>query len=473
MENQNKPASDAVGSASGVSKAIDKNILLFTVSFTLFFLSYMYSSVNIALPAIGRDFNANVIDLSWVTTAIYLTTAIFLIPFGRLADIIGLKKMYIIGMILYVITNSIAALSSSITMLIIMRIMQGICSSMVSGNTIALISATFPKGEKGKALGITSSAVYISLTCSPLISGFLTEHFGWRSIFLITIPAGLIVLFLISWKIKGEWWGSKGESLDLIGTAVFGVSVTALMYGFSRLPEIIGWILITIGILFMLGFLLWESRIENPLIKIDLFRRNRVFLLSNISALINYASTYAIIFFLSLYLQYIKGLNPSVAGLVLAVQPATQAILSPITGKLSDKVEPRVLASLGMGIICICLASFSILDGNTPIVLIIATLITLGVGYALFVAPNTNAIMSSVPPKVLGVSSAIMNTMRNFGQMFSMGITMIVLALVMGSVVVTKTNNPEFVASTRIAFSVFAVLCLIGVFTSLSRGKVR
>lgn len=473
MEIQNKPSLDNVDSASEGIKIVNKNILLFTVSFTLFFMSYMYSSVNIALPEISRDFNAHVINLSWVTSAIYLTTSIFLLPFGRLADIIGMKKIYIIGMILYVITNIIAALSSSVTMLIIMRAMQGICASMVSGNVIALLSATFPTGEKGKALGIAASAIYISLTCSPLISGFLTVHFGWRSIFLITVPAGLIILFIIFWKIKGEWRGSKGERVDLIGATIFGVSVTALMYGFSKLPAISGWVLIPIGIFAMLGFIVWESRIESPLIKIDLFKRNRIFVLSNISALINYSTTYAIIFFMSLYLQYIKGLNPGMTGLLLAVQPATQAILSPVTGRMSDKVEPRVVASLGMGITCIGLASFGFLGGNTSITYIISALIVLGMGSAMFVAPNTNAVMSSVPQKVYGVSSAIINTMRSFGQMLSMGITMMVLSLVMGSAVVTKTNKPEFVASTCIAFWVFALLCLIGVFTSISRGKVR
>lgn len=473
MENQNQPALQAMDPALEASEIVNKNILLFTVSFTLFFMSYMYQSVNIALPAISRDFHAHVIDLSWVTSTIFLTTAILLVPFGRLADIVGLKRMYIIGMVLFVITNTIAALSSSVAMLITMRAMQGISASMVVGNTIALISAAFPAGEKGKAIGIASSAVYVGQTSSPLISGFLTEHWGWRSLFLFTVPAGIIVLLLIFWKIKGEWRGSRGERLDLLGTVIFGISVISLMYGFSRLSDIRGWILIPIGIFVMLGFIIWESRVKSPLVKIDLFRRNRVFVLSNICAMINYSATYGIVFFMSLYLQYVKGLNPGTAGLVMAIQPATQAVLSPMAGKISDKVEPRVVVSLGMAITCICLASFGLLRQETPMVIIMTTLLMFGVGFALFVSPNTNAVMSSVPTPVYGVASAIMNTMRNFGQMFSMGIAMMVLALVMGSVVVSKTNIAEFVASTRIAFLAFALLCLIGVIASLSRGKVR
>ena len=471
MRDQHNPIKNS-NSGSSSPAVISKSIVLFTVAFTLFFTSYMYSSVNIALPDISKEFNAHVIDLSWVTLAILVTSSIFLIPFGRLADIIGLKKMIVYGVILYITTNAITALSDSVTMLIVMRAIQGISAAMIVGNTIALISSTFPAGERGKALGITSSAVYIGLACGPLISGFLTDQFGWRSIFLINVPAGLIILFLIFWNIKGEWRGSNGESLDLIGTALFGIAIVALMYGFSILPETFGWILILIGTVIMTGFVFWENRNKSPLIKIDLFRNNRVFIFSNISALISYAATYAIIFMMSLYLQYIKVLGPETAGLILAVQPAIMALASPLTGRLSDKVEPRILGSLGMGITCICLAILSFLSSSTSIMTIIITLAFIGIGFAMFVPPNTNAVMSSVDPKVYGVASAIVNTMRNFGQMFSMGVTMMVLALVMGSVVITETNSPQFITSTRIAFTIFSILCLIGVFTSFARGNI-
>jgi MFS family permease len=455
------------------SQVINKGIVLFTISLTLFFTSYMFSSVNIALPAISSDFNAHVIELNWVTTAIIVSSSIFLIPFGRLSDIVGIKKMFTLGIVLYIVANAISALSVSIIMLIIMRLVQGISAAMITGNAIAMVSVLFPPGERGRALGVTSSAVYIGLAFSPLISGFLTAQFGWRSIFLISVPAGLISLFLIFWKIKGEWRESKGERMDLIGTAIFGFSIVALMYGFSILPGIEGILLISAGIIVLVGFILWESRIKSPLIKLDLFKKNKVFVFSNISALINYAATFAIVFFLSLYLQYIKGMGAETTGLMMAAQPFIMAVLSPVMGKLSDRIEPRVLASLGMAITCLSLAFFIFLSDDTPIILILIALVILGTGFSLFVPPNTNAIMSSVELKYYGVSSAVMNTMRNFGQMLSMGVAMIVLALVMGSVIITPENYFEFITSTRISFAVFAVLCFIGIFTSLSRGNVR
>lgn len=464
---------ESKGSVFSEEERIDKGMLLTTISITLFFMGYMFSSVNIALPAISRDFHAHVLDLSWVTSAIFLPTAIFLVPFGRLADIVGLKRIYTLGMVLYVLVNAVCAFSVSVGMLIVMRVLQGLSGAMVVGNTIALVTMVFPKGEKGKAMGIASAAVYVGLSCSPLISGFLTVHFGWRSLFLITVPAGLLVLALIFWKIKGEWRGARGESLDIVGTVVFGVAVTALMLGFSKLASPAGWMLIPAGILFMIVFVIWENRTRFPLIQVRLFRNNRVFVLSNISALLNYSATYSIIFFMSLYLQYVKGLNPTMAGLVLAVQPATQAILSPLTGRISDRIEPRIPASAGMGIICAGLASFAFLGQQTPVVTIVLTLVFLGVGFALFVPPNTNAVMSSVTPNVYGVASAIVNSMRNFGQVLSMGLAMMVLALIMGSVVVSPENVADFIASTRIAFALFSFLCFVGIFTSFSRGKVR
>jgi MFS family permease len=460
-------------SASAESRANNRTIVLITLSITLFFTSYMYSSVNVALPSIGIELGATVIEQNWITSAIFIATAVFLIPFGRLADIFGLKKIMAIGYISYVAANLVSALSTSVIMLIVMRLVQGIAAAMIVGNAIAMASVLFPPGERGRAIGITSSAVYVGLASSPLISGFLTSHLGWRSIFMICVPAGLILLFLLLWQVKGDWRESKGEGLDLIGTTIFGFSVIALMYGFSQLPKTVGWVLIPIGIVLMIGFIFWENRAKSPLIRIDLFKRNKVFIFSNISALINYAATYSIIFFLSLYLQYVKGLSAETAGLILATQPFIQATLSAVMGRLSDKIEPRILSSLGMAITGLSLSFFIFLSSETSVLSIIFVLIILGTGFAMFVPPNTNAVMSSVDSKFFGVTSAVVNTMRNFGQMLSMGIAMIVLALVMGSVAVSPENYLEFITSTRISFVIFAGLCFIGIFTSLCRGNVR
>jgi len=228
-----------------------------------------------------------------------------------------------------------------------------------------------------------------------------------------------------------------------------------------------------VGIAGLAGFLYWENRASSPMMEVGIFKNNRPFTFSNLAALISYMAVYSVAFLLSLYLQYIKGLDPEQTGFIMLVQPIMQAFLSPLAGRMSDKVEPRIVASAGMGLTCLGLVSFVFLTGETSMVHIIVTLAVLGIGFALFSSPNVNAIMSSVAPKYYSVASATSNTMRSVGQMLSMGVTVTVLAVIMGRVEITPQYYPDFLTSTRLAFAIFAVLCLAGIFASLSRGKVR
>jgi EmrB/QacA subfamily drug resistance transporter len=463
-----------LGTRAPESSSVSKTLLLLTASFTSFCISYMFSTLNIALPAINAEFKVDAILLSWLSTAVIIGSAVLMIPFGRLADIVGIRKMLISGMILYTLSAAAAYFSVSITMLIISRALQGISSAMVVGNIMALVSAVFQPGERGKALGITSSSVYIGITVSPLLSGTLTEHFGWRSIFLVSIAAGLIIILFFFWKIKGEWQGAKGESMDLLGSAFFVVSILAIMFGLSQISSDVPlWQTagsIILGMIILYVFFKWESKTSYPILNIDLFKKNRVFVMSNISAFINYTSIYPVSFLLSLYLQLIKGFNPETASLIIITQPVIQASISPMAGRLSDKIEPRIVSSIGMAISCTGLILFSFISQETSIPIIF---MILGLGFALFVAPNTNAAMSSVEPKTYGVASAMINTMRNLGQMFSMAILMIILSIFMGRVVITPEHFPAFINSSKIVFTIFAGISFVGIFTSLARGKVR
>ena len=332
MTSSNKPVSE-----EKTTPRVSKRIVLITATVTYFFFGYIFSSVNIALPAIDREFHADAILLSWISTITTLASCVLLIPSGKVSDIVGLKKMYAYGVILYTICGVLGALSVSIQMLIAIRLVQGISAAMVVGNAVALVSIVYPAGERGRALGITSAAVYTGTAVAPLLGGTLTDHFGWRSIFFITVPAGLIILWLIFWKIKGEWQGSKGERLDIIGSAIFGLAIIASMYGLSILPDRMGIVLIPVGILIFLGFLRWEARTTSPILNINIFRNNRVFVFTSLTSFMNYAATFGVIFLMSLYLQYIKGFNAETAGLIMVSEPALQAILSPLAGRLSDK----------------------------------------------------------------------------------------------------------------------------------------
>jgi len=245
------------------------------------------------------------------------------------------------------------------------------------------------------------------------------------------------------------------------------------MYGFSNLPALKGIIFVTVGVIGVIMFIAWEIRSKNPVLNMSLFRGSKVFAMSNLAALINYSATSAVAFLLSLYLQYIKSLSPQKAGLVLLAQPIMQAIFSPLAGRMSDKTEPRIVASLGMGLNVAGLFMLVFLRDETALAYIVVSLIFLGFGFALFSSPNTNAVMSSVERRFYGVASGILATMRMLGQMLSMGFVMLIFTLYMGRVKITPEYYSLFIESARTAFIIFAVLCIIGVFASLVRGKVR
>jgi len=300
---------------------------------------------------------------------------------------------------------------------------------MIFSTGIAILTSAFPIGERGQALGINIAATYLGLSLGPFLGGLLTQYFGWRSIFIINMLLGLIIIIFTIWKIKGEWVEAKGEKFDFIGSIIYSFMLIAITYGFSSLPTILGMTLVLMGILGILILIKWEEGVEYPILNINLFKNNIVFTFSNIAALINYSATFAVSFLLSLYLQYIKGFEPKNAGLILVSQPIVQAIFSPLAGKLSDRIEPRIIASIGMMITTIGLSFLIFLNEETLLEFIIASLIILGFGFALFSSPNTNAIMSSIEMKYYGVASAILATMRSIGQTFSMGIATLIFTI--------------------------------------------
>ena len=453
------------------NKKTNRNIVLFNICLLGVILPFMGMALNVAVPVIGKEFNIDVVVLNWIVAAYALGIAIFAVPFGRIADIAGIKKLFIIGISIFILSSLLIVVANSAQFLILIRLLQGIGGAMITSCSMALLSIFFPGKQKGRALGIFTACVYAGGSIGPFFGGLITEYLSWRIIFLIPVPIGLIALLLALSKIKGEWAESKGEKFDYTGSLLYGLSLAAIMYGFSRLPEIAGWIITFAGIAGITGFLLYENKLTSPIINVSLFKNNRTFIFSNLAALINYTAVSAIAFLISLYLQYIKGFSADFAGFILIAQPVVQTILSPFAGRLSEKVETRIVASVGMIMVCFGLVFFAFLTEGTSIVLIIINLVILGAGFALFSSPNMNAILSSVKPKYYAVASSVTGTMRTVGQTFSIGICMIIMATVIGRVVIGPDNFPAFLTSAKIAFGVFAVLCLLGVFASLARGK--
>jgi len=450
---------------------ISKRSVLLVATFAAFLTPFLGSAVNLALPSIGKDLNADAIGLGWVISSFILSSAIFLLPFGRLADIVGRKRIFSYGIFLFTISTFLIIFSRSITSLIVLRIFQGLSSAMIFGTSLAIITSVFQPGERGRAMGINITAVYLGLSCGPIIGGLLTQYLGWRSIFAFLVPFGVVSLILINRKIKTEWADAAGEKFDWRGSLIYGIALSSFMYGFSKLPSSLGWICIATGVIMAAVFFIVENKMTTPVFDVKLIIRNRVFAFSGMAALIHYSATSATGFFISLYLQYLKGLDARTAGLIMISQPLAMTLLSPIAGRLSDKRNPGVIASIGMGLTATGLILLCFITMTTPDYLIVMLLIMMGVGFGLFSSPNSNAIMSSVEKRHLGVASGVVGTMRMIGQMMSMGIAMMLLSIYIGKQAINPSTYHGLISAMKTGFLIFSVLSIFGIFASLARNK--
>ena len=447
----------------------NKKVVLYIVTLSAFITPFLSSSVNIALPTIGTEFKMNAVSLGWVSTSYLLAAAAFLVPFGRIADIHGRKRIFLYGISVTTLASLLCGISGSEGLLVAFRVLQGLGSSMMFGTGVAILTSVFPAQERGKALGINVASTYVGLSAGPVLGGFLTQHFSWRSIFFLSALIGIVIIIAILLKLKDEWAEAQQETFRITDSVFYAMALVGVMYGFLLLPGILGAVLIIVGIVGFIAFGLVQARTKSPVLDLAIFKGNRVFVFSSLAALINYSATFAVGFLLSLYLQYIKGFDPRTAGFVLVVQPAMQALLSPYAGKLSDRSEPRKIASLGMLLTVMGLFMLIFISDTTHILFIAIGLALLGIGFALFSSPNTNAIMGSVDKKFYGVASGVLSTMRLMGQVFSMGTATLIFALHMGNVAVTPQYFGKFIESGRIIYSVLTLLCIAGIFASLAR----
>jgi EmrB/QacA subfamily drug resistance transporter len=456
-----------------MSDKASKRVTLIIVSITMAVISFMMSAVTIALPTIGKEFAIEAVLLGWVVTAMTFPQAALLLPIGRLADIFGRKKIFIYGMVVFTVASFLCATAGSAVLLIVYRLLQGVGGGMIFGTAMALLTSVFPPGERGKALGISSATVFVGISAGPFLGGVMTQHLGWQSIFFLNGFLCLVVLVLVFWKLKGEWAEARGEKFDVIGSIIFGISLVVMLYGLTALPSVLGIVLIVLGILGLLAFVRWEARLESPILNIGVFRKNTVFVFSNLAMLIHICTAFAVIFLMSLYLQYSLGYSPQTAGLIMVVQPVCTTICTPVAGRLSDRVDPRMIAGLGMLLVAVALVLFIFITETTSLGYIIAGLAVCGIGIGVFASPNANAIMNSVETKFLGVASGAQGTMRSCGQILGMAIVMILFSIYIGKAAITPEYYPAFLTSAKVAFIVFAAIGFGGVFAQLAGLKIK
>ncbi len=443
---------------------------LITVCCATFAAGLLGSSINIALPSIGHELNIGAATLPWITTAYYLASATLLLPGGRAGDIWGQRRIFTYGLVILFLASIGCVFTNSETMLILLRAIQGLGNSLLIPASAVIVIAAYPPRETGKALGIYMASIYLGLTLGPLIGGVLTEHLGWRSLFLFNFPL-LIISFVILWQLRKVPDQASGGHFDTVGALFSGPAIFLIIFGLTQVPAPQSLWLMVVGAACVAGFIWWEKRAKFPLLKLELFSNNRIFVFSKIAALIGYAATIAISLIMSLYLQYIQGFSPQTAGLILAVLPLVQSIFSPLTGRLSDRIDPRNLATAGMILTTIGLGFLYFIGQGTSIIYILIVMAEIGLGMAIFVSPNTTAIMISVPPSAHGIASAAASLSRQIGAMLGLAIVTVVFSLLIGEVEITPQYYPAFLSGTRAALGIFTLLCFVGIFTSFARGK--
>jgi EmrB/QacA subfamily drug resistance transporter len=452
--------------------AISPTVTLFVVSAVQFLTPLMGSAVGVALPTIGNEFNASAVQLSMIQMTYILAVAIFLLPSGRFADIHGRKRVFIGGIITVTLATLFLGWTNSILSFIVFRFVQGVGTAAITSTSFAILSSVFPKERRGRAMGIIVACVYVGLSAGPTLAGIVTSQLGWRWLFFLIVPIQLMALILTLLKLRGEWADARGESFDWIGTIIYSAALTVFITGVyqSERMDFAG-LLIIAGIVGLVTFLLIEYRLNKPLLDVRLLLTNRTFTLSNIATLINYAASFGVIFLFTLYLQYVKGLSPQQAGFVLFIQPCVQAIVSPISGRLSDVYSPTWMATIGMAICSGGLIAATFIGAGSPLSTTIVSMTLLGIGFGVFSSPNMAAIMGSVEARHFGTASSMVATMRTLGMLCSMMVISLVLSLFLGEAPVSIHNQRKFVQSMHVSLIVFTVMSIVGILFSMSRSQ--
>jgi EmrB/QacA subfamily drug resistance transporter len=471
MNNRDIILSDTA-SENQPAHAVSGAVILFVVSAVQFLTPFMLSAVGVALPAIGREFSASAVQLGLVETVYIFAFSLFLLPVGRLGDIYGRRRIFTIGILVFTAGTVLLSLAFTIESFIVFRFFQGCGGAMISGNSVAILASVFSPAKRGRAMGIITGCVYLGLSLGPVLSGFMVTHLGWRWIFYLGVLVELGCLFLTVLKLKDEWAGARGERFDFMGSFLYITSLFCLIYGALNQKE--GGIYLAFmasGALGFLIFLAFEHRCSSPILDVGLVIRNRVFAFSNLATLINYAASSGIAFFFSLYLQVVRGHSPQGAGWILIIQPVFQSVLSPLFGRLADRVSPAGLATAGMALCALSLGLASQVHAATPMYVITGMLALMGVGFSLFSSPNTTTVMGSVPPKSYGIASSFLATMRTMGMLCSMTIITLVFKHFMGDHPVSAETRSSFLASMHLCMMIFCFLCVVGVLCSMGRLK--
>ena len=451
-----------------------KWLVLLAVGAGTFMTALDSSVVNTILPVVNRDFNSDIAIVEWVIVVYLLLISGLLPTFGRIGDIKGHKAVYISGFAIFIGSSTLCAFSPSIYILILSRSLQSIGAAMLSANSPAILTKSFPSHQRGQALGLQATMTYLGLTVGPSLGGWLTDLFSWRAVFFINLPVGLIAFILSVLFIARELPGISSEGFDLFGAIIFMAGLIALLLGLNQGHDW-GWgspltiSVICIAFTFLGIFVYIEKKVPSPMLDLRLFN-NQLFSASVASAVVNYICVNSSLFLMPFYLIQGLGYSPSRAGLILSIQPIIMALVAPLSGTLSDRFGTRIPTTLGMSIITVSLFLLSRIGPTTQSISLIVTLALLGLGIGIFISPNNSALLGSAPQNRQGIAAGILATARNVGMVLGVGLA--------GAIFTTTLNgsNPEnnltLFKAVHYSFLAAMVAAMLGVLISLIKGEM-
>jgi EmrB/QacA subfamily drug resistance transporter len=461
--------------------------VLFVTSVGALLASLTSGTLVIALPDILRDLKTDIFSLLWIVVGYTLVATVLVLNAGRLADQYGRVRTYILGFVVFTVASVLCALAPTSLLLICGRVVQGVGGAFMFANSAALVTDAFPRRELGKALGINAMVVGAGLILGPILGGWLTT-FGWRFVFWFNVPIGIVGIVAALLVLVEQHKPQRNLGIDWAGSSVYLVALLALMtslafggiYGWGTWWVIGGFVLFVIA----LPLLVWvERHVSQPLIDLELMR-DRLFLMGNLTSMLNGIARNGVLFLLVFYLQGVKGMDPVTAGIALAPLAVGMLVLSPISGVLADRYGSRVLATAGMLITGVGLAGLTTISVDTPLAQLVIWQLIVGAGSGLFNSPNTSAVMGVVPPHKRGIGSGIRSMLTNTGFVVSIALAIGLITTAMSPEVMvsvfsgTQTGTSgidlgPFISALRLAFGAGVIVSVIGAVVSLMRGGHR
>ena len=469
-----RPTLDRPGAGPGAPAPLEglgRWLVLFSITTGTFMANVDSTAVTVALPTMAREFGVRLDSLQWVLSAYLLTITAVLPLFGRLADMVGRKRILNTGLALFVAASGVVAVAPSFPVLIASRALQGVGAAMFMATIMGTAVITFPPSQRGRVLGLISSIVAAGTLLGPPVGGLLTDAFGWRAIFLVNLPIGLLGAVGTFLFVPGDvGTGGGPRALDLPGAALFAAFVTALLLGLGRGPTS-GWGSVEVAALLAaavaaLGlFVLRESRTAQPLIDLGLLRR-RVFGLGILSAFFYFVIITITPFLFPLYLQEALGWSTSTTGLVMALQALAMLVVSPLSGWWSDRAGAGRPALVALVVLALALLSAAFLGTDPPLWALAVLLVLLGVGPGMFNSPNNSAIMGDVARERIGTANGILSTTRNLGRAVGVAVVALGYQAFAGTSATSGIPDATFLAGFRgvlLLAAVLAVAALVAV----------